>query len=229
MDQTFKDKYSLSQREEIFLAKKTLIRNIYNTAKIEQVNITFPQTETILKGMSVNGLDMDDVQTVLNLRNAWKWVLANFTEEFSLATAEKINSFVAYNESLEWGVLRNGQVGITGVAYVPKLPVRATIESDIQTIMTNEAFSITEKAIRYMYLAMREQYFWDGNKRTAILSANFLMMHAGVGVLSIPEELLGTWNELLSAYYETNDVLPILSWTYRHCIFGIDYQSKIGD
>ncbi len=64
------DKYNLSKRENMFLAKKSLIANIYYTAKIEGVNVTFPQTKTILEGVSVSNLDMDDVQKILNLQKA---------------------------------------------------------------------------------------------------------------------------------------------------------------
>jgi len=35
------DKVNLSKRENLFLAKKSLIANIYHTAKIEEVNVTF--------------------------------------------------------------------------------------------------------------------------------------------------------------------------------------------
>ncbi|MGN8842558.1 hypothetical protein ACTNDN_07030 [Niallia sp. HCP3S3_B10] len=64
------DKVNSSKRENLFLAKKYLIANIYYTAKIEGLNVTFPQTKTILDGVSVSNLDIDDVQKILNLRNA---------------------------------------------------------------------------------------------------------------------------------------------------------------
>lgn len=38
------------------------------------------------------------------MRDAWKYVLSMLDEPFSLDYACKVNSFVARNESLEWGV-----------------------------------------------------------------------------------------------------------------------------
>jgi len=66
----FENKYELSGDEALFLAKKTLVENIYSQAKMENINITFPDTKTIIDGMSVSGLNTDDIQKVLNLRNA---------------------------------------------------------------------------------------------------------------------------------------------------------------
>lgn len=42
------DKYNLTLEENIFLAKKMLVSNVYSNARIEGCNATFPETETIL-------------------------------------------------------------------------------------------------------------------------------------------------------------------------------------
>lgn len=34
--------------------------------------MTFPQTQTIIDGAVVSGISVDDIQTVLNLRDGWK-------------------------------------------------------------------------------------------------------------------------------------------------------------
>ena len=59
--------------------------------------------------MSVSGISMDDVQVILNFKNAYQYVLKLPSDTtFNLMTACKINSFISYNESLEWGVLQQG-------------------------------------------------------------------------------------------------------------------------
>ena len=90
------NKYTLSQKENIFLAKKALISAIYNSARLEGINITFPQTKTILEGVSVSNVNVDDVQTILNLRNAWRYLLKRLEAPFDLDFAKKINGFVSY-------------------------------------------------------------------------------------------------------------------------------------
>ncbi|GGN60841.1 hypothetical protein GCM10007971_25310 [Oceanobacillus indicireducens] len=221
MSMQMKDKYNLSKRENIFLAKKTLIANIYYTAKIEGVNITFSQTKTILEGVSVSDLDMDDVQKVLNLRNAWKYTMDKMEKPFNLHFAKRINEFVAYNESIEWGVLRNGNVGISGVDYQPKIPVESEVISEMNEILSIPR--VTERALTYMLWAMRNQLFWDGNKRTSIISANKILIENGRGIVSVEEKNLAEFNERLSKFYETNDYNHIIHFLYDKCIFGIDY------
>ncbi|MCJ7839785.1 Fic family protein [Lederbergia sp. NSJ-179] len=219
----FKDKYNLNDRESRFLLKKSIVGLIHSASRLEKVKTTFPQTKTIVEGMSVSGVSIDDIQVILNLKNAYQYVLKLPKDaKFDLSIACKINSFISYNESLEWGVLRTGQVGIHGVDYTPAIPIESEVAATIQDIMNGE-MSWTYKALKYMYYAMRSQLFWDGNKRTAIVSANTIMMLNGVGIVNINEEQLEVWNHLLSEFYETNNDEKIIQWTYDHCIHGIDY------
>ena len=218
-----KDKFNLDVRESRFLLKKSVVEMIHQNSRIEKVNTTFPQTKTIVEGMSVSGISIDDIQIILNLKNAYNYILKE-TRDFSLEVAEKINSYISYNESLEWGVLRKGDVGIHGVNYKPTIPNREEVISDIDKIMNMENTSDTYKIIKYMYYAMRKQLFWDGNKRTAIVSANYMMLQKGRGILVIREQDLEKWNELLSEFYETNDDSKIIEWKCESCVFGIEYK-----
>lgn len=217
------NKYNLNEREAKFLLKKSVVGLIHSASRLEKVNTTFPQTKTIVEGMSVSGISMDDVQVILNLKNAYQYVLKlSGDTTFNLSTACKINSFISYNESLEWGVLRTGNVGIHGVDYTPAIPVESEVVSAINEIMSSEG-SLTYKALKYMYYAMRTQLFWDGNKRTAIVSTNAIMMLDGLGIVNISEQQLEYWNQLLSEFYETNIDETIIQWTYDNCVHGIDY------
>jgi Fic family protein len=216
-----KDKYNLSQQENLFLAKKTIVNTVYNSAKLEGINITFPQTKTILDGVSVSNLDMDDIQTILNLRNAWKYLLNHVNEKFNLEFAKKIHSFVGYNEALNWGELRNGHVGITGVHYKPEIPIESEVMKEMNEILSINC--VTERAITYMLWGMRKQLFWDGNKRTSTLLANKMLIENGKGIITIPEKYLEEFNERLSKFYETNQYTKIIFFIYDKCLFGIDY------
>jgi prophage maintenance system killer protein len=220
---SFKNKYSLSDRESRFLLKKSIVALIHSASRLENVNTTFPQTKTIVEGMSVSGVPMDDIQVILNLKNAYQYVLKlPHNSKFNLEIACKINSFISYNESLEWGVLRTGNVGIHGVDFTPVVPSESEVRATIEEIM-NSNMPNTYKALKYMYFAMRAQLFWDGNKRTAIVSANTIMMLNGIGVVNINEKQLEHWNSLLSVFYESNNDEKIIQWTYENCIHGIDY------
>lgn len=72
-----------------------------------------------------------------------------------------------------------------------------------------------------MYHNMRKQLFWDGNKRTATLVANKLMIDNGAGIINVPLDRWGVWNELISLYYQSNHIDKLLEWTYDNAIQGV--------
>lgn len=214
------DKYNLTKKENIFLAKKVLVSSIYNSAKLEGINTTYPDTKTILDGANVPSLRLDEINCILNLRDAWNFVLSNIDEAITLDFICKINSFVSRNESLEWGVLRTGKVGINGVDYIPDIPNEAKIIDDIKNIM--EEKNITRRSLVLMLYLMRTQVFWDGNKRTSMIVANKIMIENGCGVITIKEEYFKEFNSLLTEYYNTNKMESLLKFLYNNCIFGME-------
>lgn len=215
-----KDKYNLSAEENLFFAKKVLVSNIYNSAKLEGLNITFPETQTILDGVNVSGVKLDDINCVLNMRDAWKEVLNNINEELSIDFICKINSFVSRNESLKWGVLRDGKVGISETNYIPDIPVYEIVEKEISNILKIE--EVTLRAIKFMLYSMRKQLFWDGNKRTSMIVANKIMIQNGKGIITVKEDNLLEFNKLLTEYYDTGNDEKLIKFIYNNCVFGLE-------
>lgn len=214
------DKYNLTKKENVFLAKKVLVSSIYNSAKLEGINTTYPDTKTILDGANVPSLRLDEINCILNLRDAWNFVFSNIDEAITLDFICKVNSFVSRNESLEWGVLRTGKVGINGVDYIPDIPNEAKIIANIKNIM--EEKNITRRSLVLMLYLMRTQVFWDGNKRTSMIVANKIMIENGCGVITIKEEYFKEFNSLLTEYYNTNKMESLLEFLYNNCIFGME-------
>ena len=213
------DKYKLSKEENIFLAKKMLVSSIYSSAKIEGLNVTFPETQTILDGINVSKVKLDDITCILNLRDAWNYVINNIDEEVNLDFICMVNSFVSRNESLEWGKLRSGKVGISGTSYVPSIPLKEEVEKKLKEIMSIE--NITLRAIKYMLYGMRSQLFWDVNKRTSTIIANKIMINNGKGIILVQEEYILEFNKLLTEYYNTSNDEKIIEFIYNNCIVGI--------
>ncbi len=213
------NKYKMTLEQNIFLAKRNLVDNVYANARMEGINVTFPQTKTILDGVNVASLKLDEIQCILNLRDAWKFVINNIEKKFNLDFICKVNEYVARNESLEWGTLRTGVVEITGTQYIPEVPNKESIEKNIKNIL--EIKNATERAITYMLYGMRSQLFWDGNKRTSTIVANKIMIENGAGIIKVPDEKLEKFNELLTEYYNSNDMKNISNFIYENCIDGI--------
>lgn len=214
-----KDKYQLTKEQNLFLAKKVLVSNIYNSARLEGINTTYPDTKTILEGVNVPTLKLDEINCILNLRDAWNYVLTNIDNEINLDFICKVNSYVSRNESLEWGVLRNGKVGINGVDYIPDIPIKEDVINNINKILQEE--NVTEKAIDLMLYLMRSQVFWDGNKRTSMIIANKILIENGCGIITVKEENINEFNILLTQYYNTNNKNKIVEFLYEKCIFGL--------
>ncbi len=217
------DKYQLSLKENLFLAKKILAQTIYDSSVLEGITVTFPQTETIVHGHTVAGVTTEDTQKILNMKHAWEYMLGNITKTLNLQFMNKINAFVAYNESLDWGVLRYGQVAISGTSYIPPVPTEEKIEQDIQAIL-HSSVSDTEKGIDLFLYGCKAQIHWDGNKRTSNIVANKYLIEKGCGVLSIPTVHLERFGALLSEYYSTDEKAALKEFLYHHAIQGLTLE-----
>lgn len=213
------NKYNLTLEQNIFLAKRNLVDNVYANARMEGLNITFPETKTILEGINVPNLKIDEIQCILNLRDAWKYLINNIEKKFDLNFICKINELVARNESIAWGALRQGEVQITGTDYIPDIPNEEDVKQQINNILQIE--NATERAIEYMLYGMRSQLFWDGNKRTSTICANKIMIENGCGIIKVPDNKLKDFTILLSEFYSTNNKEKIKHFIFDNCIDGI--------
>ncbi|WP_342535458.1 Fic family protein [Lysinibacillus sp. FSL K6-1151] len=213
------DKFNFNREEMTLLAKKNLANSIYNSARLENVIVSPSQIENIIEGKSIAELDSGDLQIILNLCNAWSFLLNHLDDKMSLDFACNVNNLVSFNESLDWGKLRYGDVGINGVNFQPSIPVKKEVQIEINNILSLDA-TITHKAIMYMLYGMRNQLFWDGNKRTSIFCANKLLIEHGKGLITIPEKHISEFHPLLSHYYETNEGDEIYHFIYNKCLYA---------
>jgi hypothetical protein len=218
----YDDKFTLTREESVFLAKKKWDENIYCGMRMEGRNVTFPETQTILQGVNVGSVRLDDIQAILNMRDAWHQVLDTLDEPLSLDWLCALNGVVSRNESLAWGVLRTGRVGIAGTAYVPPIPAAEKTGSEL-TKLLDSGSSATETALDLFLWGTRAQLFWDGNKRTSLLGANKVLVRAGCGVLTITEKRIPEFNALLTAYYETGEGAALKRFLYEYALTGIEF------
>lgn len=211
----------MNRAENVFLAKKLFTELVFNAAYIEGVNVTFPQTQAIIDGAIVNNVPVSDIQTVLNLRDAWKFMLGTIDEPLTLDYVCKVNEKVSKEESLEWGVLRNGHVGVGGTDYLPPIPEKEDVEEKLEALQKIE--DAAERAIAYFCYAVRAQLFWDGNKRTSTIVSSKILIEAGRGVLTIGKSDALNFNEALLHFYDTEDSTPLKQCLYQ-CIRTMDRE-----
>ncbi len=218
----FADKYNLSAEQSLFLAKKKWDENVYCGMKMENRAVTFPQTKTILNGVNVSSVQLDDIQAILNMRDAWKFLINTICEPLDFKYLCRLNAFIARNEALEWGTLRNGNVSISGADYTPPLPVEEKVISELCRILASGC-TATEKALDIFTWGTRSQLFWDGNKRTSLTVANKVLLSAGAGIMTITDKYMEQFNELLLDYYNTGISCKLKEFLYENAIHGIDF------
>lgn len=217
----FPDRFHLTSEQSRFLAKKKWDENIYCGMRMENRAVTFPQTQTILNGVNVPNVQLDDIQAILNMRDAWRHLLNTMDEPVTLEYLCKLNEFISRNESLEWGKLRTGTVGISGTDYTPPIPEYEKVRNELEVIVTNGDITATEKALELFVWAARGQFFWDGNKRTSMMLANKILVAAGGGMLTITDKHMEHFNVFLLDYYNTGNSTELKKFLYENAIQSI--------
>lgn len=211
----------MTPEQSLFLAKKKWDENVYCGMKMENRAVTFSQTKTILEGVNVPNVQMDDIQAILNMRDAWKYLLNTVHEPLTFEYWCRLNEFIARNEALEWGKLRTGSVGISGTDYMLPVPQETAVRKALSEILNRE-ISDTEKALDVFLWGTRGQFFWDGNKRTSLVLANKLLIAAGAGILTITDKYMEHFNTLLLDYYNTGEGQDLKLFLYENVIQGIN-------
>ena len=157
----FKDRFHLTPEQSLFLAKKKWDENVYCGMKMENRAVTFPQTQTILNGINVPNVQLDDIQAILNMRDAWRFLLNTVNETVTFEYWCKLNEYIARNEALEWGKLRTGSVGISGTDYEPPIPEKKKATDELNSILNDANISATDKALKAFTWGTRGQFLYD--------------------------------------------------------------------
>lgn len=216
------NKYNLTAEQNIFVAKRNIVDYIWKSANLEGIIITYSDTQTIYDGFSVSGYKLEEINAINNLKKAWQFILNDIGIALNFAYICKINELVGENVFYNPGVIRTTPVNIGGTSWKPDFPLETKIKEELEELLNNNEISKTEQAINVMLWVMRRQMFIDGNKRTAMLIANKLMIENGCGIISIPIEKQNEFYKLLITYYETNDSSIISKFIYDNAIDGIE-------
>lgn len=216
------NKFAMTQKDNIEIAKRTLIDAIYKSANLEGIAVTYAQTIDILNDVNVATLKPNEISKVFCLRDAWHYTLDHINEDMNLGFIENIHAFVAKAdvEYYELGRIRTSDVLISGTSWRPEIPDPEKLHREMMDIMAMPC--ATDKALTLMLWIMRSQIFKDGNKRVATIAANKVLIENGCGIVSVPVELDGTFKQLLVDYYESNDNHIIKKLLYDKCMDGLN-------
>jgi len=219
-----KAKYNMTVEQNIFVAKKYIVQYVYNSAKLEGLGVTFPDTQTIFDGVSVEGLPVHEVIAVNNLKRTWYFLFDTLEPPLDYVYLCKLNQLVGGDDLISnAGYIRTLPVRIGGTEWAPAMPTEDGIKAGLAELEQIE--SPTLRAIKTMLYCMRGQFYLDGNKRTAMLAANKVMIENGCGVITVTEKLVSRFNPLLVEYYETGNDEKIVKFIYDNCIDGMPFEN----
>lgn len=216
------DKYHLTVEQNIFIAKRNIVDYIWKSANLEGIKINYPDVQVIYDSYTVQGYKIEEINAINNLKKAWYFILNDIDLELNFAYICKINELVGTNVFYNPGVIRSTPVNIGGTSWKPILPIESQIKEELEVLLNDKEKTKTELAISMMLFIMRRQMFIDGNKRTAMLVANKIMIENGCGIISIPIEEQEDFYKLLIEYYETGNDDKIFKFIYEYAIDGMD-------
>ena len=216
----YEKKYSMTQEENIFWAKRNLVDYIWKSANLEGIGVTFPETQTIVEGTSVQGKSIDDINSIVQLKHGWQMVFDTIETPMDLNYIKKLHLINRRMAVINSGSLRMDEVRIAGSSYIPPTPVQDEVENRLSAIISCDK-EWTEKALDLMLYLTKGQLFYDGNKRIAMLAANKLLIQHGCGIVSVSQDRLEKFFTLLVSYYEDDTKADELKeFLYNECLDG---------
>ena len=143
----YEKKYSMTREENVFWAKRNQVDYIWKSANLEGIAVTFPETQTICEGISVQGKSIDDINSIVQLKRG----LADaFSKHWMMKRIwpilKGLHLEIGRMTVLNAGALRMDEVRIAGSSYIPPMPDEKQIGQTIRSIMDSEC-GYTEKAL----------------------------------------------------------------------------------
>ena len=129
-----KDKFSLTQEQNVFLAKRNIVDSLWKSANLEGISITFPETQKIYDGGNVEHLRVDEIVTINNLKHAWKFLLSTIKSEIDYNYISSVHSLVGSNLVESPGKIRIYDVKMSGTNWRSILPTKEALDSLLKEV-----------------------------------------------------------------------------------------------
>jgi len=204
--------------------ERFVIEFSWKSSKIEGNTYTLLETERLIReGLKKNDRSDFETSMILNHKKAYEFLLEqtkNGSLELSRRMLETIHSLVVSNLDINSG-LRKTAVGISGSLYRP-LSLVYQIEEQLNALLDciNAKASPYEKALVAVLGESYLQPFDDGNKRTARVLANGLLLQTGYAPLSYRSVDEQDYKEACLIFYEQNSIEPFKKLFIEQYVFA---------
>ena len=181
----------------------------WKSSQIEGNTYTLLETERLLReSKTAEGKSKEEAVMLLNHKDALSFILDNpdYLQELTVSHIEDIHQLLTKDLSIDKG-LRRHRVGITGTNYHPldnEFQIREAMRDACKLI--NSKYNIFEKALLTLVLLSYIQPFSDGNKRTARITSNALLIANDYCPLSFRSIDSIDYKKAMLIFYEQNNL-----------------------
>ena len=181
----------------------------WKSSQIEGNTYSLLETERLLReSKTADGKTKEEAVMLLNHKDALRFILDNqdYMKQLSIRNIEDIHTILTKELSVDKG-LRHRRVGITGTNYRPldnEFQIWEAMQASCDAINARE--NVFEKAILALLLFSYIQPFMDGNKRTARLTSNGILIAFGYCPLSFRTVDSIDYKKAMLMFYEQNNL-----------------------
>ena len=181
----------------------------WKSSQIEGNTYSLLETERLLlEKETAAGKSKDEAVMLLNHKDALDFILDNpdYLSELTVSKIENIHSILVNELAVERNI-RIRRIGITGTNYRPldnEFQIREALEQTCKLVNRKE--SIFEKALLILLLISYIQPFDDGNKRTARIVSNAMLIANSYCPLSFRTVDSIDYKKAMLLFYEQNNI-----------------------
>ena len=181
----------------------------WKSSQIEGNTYTLLETERLLReSKTAEGKTKEEAVMLLNHKDALSFILDNpdCLQELTVSNIEDIHQLLTKDLSIDKG-LRRHRVGITGTNYHPldnEFQIREAMRDACKLI--NSKYNTFEKALLTLLLLSYIQPFSDGNKRTARITSNAILIANDYCPLSFRSIDSIDYKKATLIFYEQNNL-----------------------
>lgn len=181
----------------------------WKSSQIEGNTYSLLETERLLReSKTADGKTKEEAVMLLNHKDALRFVLDNpdYLQHLTISHIEDIHQLLTKELSVDRGI-RHRRVGITGTNYHPldnEFQIREALHDTCDLINSKE--NVFEKALLTLVLLSYIQAFADGNKRTARITSNAILIANGYCPLSFRSVDSIDYKKAMLIFYEQNNL-----------------------
>lgn len=196
----------------------------WKSSQIEGNTYSLLETERLLKDkQTASGKTKEEAIMLLNHKDALDFVLdiPDYLKELSVHRIEDIHSILTKELEVDRNI-RHRRVGITGTNYRPldnEFQIREALE-DTCTLV-NGKDNVFEKALLTLVLLSYIQAFVDGNKRTARITSNAVLIANGYCPISFRTVDSIDYKKALLMFYEQNNIAAFKKIFIEQFLFAV--------